>query len=136
MKHVQQKHSQGCLVAALAIVLGLEYDEALSILEPSGNEPDWRHGFTFVDFDNALVERGWAVARKFRWLRGNIERQPWPPAPWANVHLALVRCTENTSHAVILLRDGTVMDPLASSPRKLTDYVSVDNVAALTPLTT
>lgn len=125
-----QKHTHGCVVASLAMVLGIDYDAALHILSPDG-DPDWSHGFTFADFDSALVERGYAVARKFRYLRGNAERKPWPPTPWAHIHYASVRCTENTSHAVILLGDGTVLDPLTPLTRKLTDYVAVDSVAAI-----
>lgn len=133
VEHVAQKHTYGCVVAALAMVLGVTYDAALSLLSPD-KDPDWNHGFDFMAFDSVLVDHGYAVARKFRYTRDNAERQPWPPQPWGELHMALVRCTQNTSHAVVMLADGTILDPLTPTPRKLSDYVAVDNVAAITPL--
>jgi hypothetical protein len=132
INHVFQKHRHGCVPASLAMVLGKSYEEAVSILSPNG-DPDWEHGFTFQDFDSALAENGWSVSRKFRFTKGNIERSEWPPKPWGEIHMALVRCSHNSSHAVILMRDGLVLDPLTERPKILKDYVAVDNVAALYP---
>lgn len=89
----------------------------------------YRHGFAY--------QRIWkhhpgpVVKAEQNWEEIYAERgrKPWPPEPWALAHL----CTVETSqyHCVVMLRDGTVLDPATSDPKRLSDYKSVAQVWGL-----
>lgn len=126
---IPQREAHDCQVAVCAMVLGITY-EAARAQYPA----DLGKGITELHLDNVLVENGWAVARKYH---GNCasgrKRDPWPPEPWGDLHVAHV---ENRAgvHAVLMMGDGTVIDPAREAPQRLADYGRVWWVAAVLPM--
>ena len=110
------------------MVLGIGYDAALAAF--GGRVPE-SEGYDFGEFEQVLAEHGWATARKWKHMRHlNRDREIWPVAPWADLHQCEVQTTGN--HSVLMLRDGTVIDPLTPEPKRLSDYKHVYSIAALT----
>lgn len=130
---VGQEHTHGCQVAVCAMLLGITYAEAATLYP---RPPDNERGFIDLYLDNILVEHGYAIARKWRHnAAAGGDRTPWPPAPWADVHWCDVVLPAG-GHAIVMLGDGTVLDPATPQPRRLTDYEKVTMVAAIVPLAT
>ncbi len=128
---VRQEHPTGCMVAATAMIAGVSYTTVAEwITRFHGDNCITQH-----DADEYLCEHGFAVARKYRTVNG-VERNVWPPEPFGTVHLCLVTChgANGRGHAVVMLHDGTVLDPLSPEPRRLSDYAGVSNVAVITRL--
>lgn len=129
---VRQKHPKGCQIAVLAMVLGVTYEEALARVIPDGGDPE---GSTWLE--TWLADAGWAVAKKYRWINpGKKERPKWPLDPWADLHYVNVQYSSASglSHAVLMLADGTVLDPGHDEPRRLSDYFAVNSMSALAPV--
>ena len=126
IKHVLQEDPMGCLGATLAMVLGITYEQACAKL---GGRP-LGHCYYCDTWDQTMIEEGWAVCRKWKWTQpGNKERNPWPLEPWADLHEVEVKTS--MVHSVIMLRDGTVLDPLTTERKRLSDYSEVLSIAAL-----
>lgn len=128
MQWVAQEDSRGCVLASLAMLTGQTYAEV------KAGFADWAGGISLLfDGFTYLAEHGYAVAPKYihyHPLKKN--RDPWPVEPFADVHLCEVITSQ--AHAVVLLRDGTVLDPNTPEPRRLTDYVKVNVIAGIVPL--
>lgn len=140
---VRQEHTNGCVIASLAMISGKTYREVHDDLAPQlGNfvdvegKSEWRRGVDFnkdgmaIMFDGWgwLADNGFAIQQRYK-FHYNIERPQWPLDPWADVHLCSVVTTQ--SHAVVLLRDGRVLDPLTPEPKKLSDYSKVESMMAV-----
>lgn len=132
---VGQKHTKGCGIACLAMLTGHDYDAVASYYPVDLNVT----GLYMAGVDDYLVDHGFAVARKLQFMsyftgeHGRREREPWPPEPFAEQHLVQVRVYEKApiDHFVVLLADGTVLDPLTPEPRRLSDYFRIYSVAAV-----
>lgn len=132
IKWIGQEDSNGCSLAALAMVLGKTYREVRS---------DWLHfenrGISFFEYDRYLAEKGYAVARIYKHSHASKnDLKQWPIEPFADIHICTVKISDDSSvhHTVVMLRDGTILDPLTPSPRALSDYVRVDNIAGIVPI--
>lgn len=80
-----------------------------------------------------LAEHGFAALTKYRhYAPRAVDRDVWPVEPFADVHLCTVMAER--SHAVLLLRDGTVLDPNSPKPKRLSDYNRVDMIAGVFPV--
>lgn len=132
VRWVCQEDSHGCLVACLAMVTGQTYQQVRAGI------PRFRNGgLGYPDGDSYLADRGYAVARRYRHV-GYMEcdRLFWPPEPFGLVHLCDLVPTETRSmgHTVVMLADGTVLDPLhdpEEGQRDLSMYFKVNAVAAV-----
>lgn len=138
IRHVRQGHTFGCVLASLAMIGGETYAEVAAqypwVLERDGGcdldtvsfDYLWRHGFA-MQVVYPTEPRGACPSdiSVSEW-RKRYGRKPWPPAPWALAHLCQVETSQ--SHAVIMLADGSVLDPLDERPRRLADYARVMNV--------
>lgn len=126
---IQQQDSRGCVIAALAMITGKTYEEVrddITVFIGSG--------LTSFEADQYLVEHGFAVARKYKHILYNkSDREIWPPEPWMDMHLCFVwpQKTGRGCHAVVMLKDGTVLDPDTSETKRLNDYYKVDNVTGV-----
>jgi hypothetical protein len=133
VRWVQQEDSHGCGIAALAMLIGATYQDVKVDVLPAFDE----HGISHFECDTYLAEHGYAVARKYLTItHARQERSVWPPEPFGDVHLCqvTVRGAIGTAHFVVLLGNGTVLDPLTPEPRRLSDYAYVHNVAAVVPI--
>lgn len=89
-----------------------------------------RYGCSIREPDAYLLKHGYAWQLAYRCgPPGNTFREVWPPAPWADVHICEVRVAAGY-HSVVLLRDGTVLDPACDAPRRLANYLEVVSVSA------
>ncbi|MGE5042049.1 MAG: hypothetical protein ACM3IJ_04045 [Candidatus Levyibacteriota bacterium] len=70
MEKVTQKHRLGCAVACTAAILGIKYQEALSLF-PNGKERAKTEGFYCKDIIQALHSSG--KEYKTKYVRGEIE---------------------------------------------------------------
>lgn len=130
---ILQKHPFGCGHAALAMLTGKGYEEIVA--EFPGVDPTLR-GLKVTEIDIYAAINGMAVLRLFSESRNSIGEKtttPWPPAPFAQVHLCLVDVTENSpcAHWVVMLADGAVLDPTTTERKSLFDYHRIMNVAGI-----
>lgn len=125
-KWVGQEHTFGCVLASLAMVIGDSYSHVHDLLSPKiwksvKNDRDkyeWERG---NDFDKAgwyiddayrwLEEHGYATQMRYRLRWGHVRRHPWPPKPFAPVHMASVITLTGTVHAVVYTAEGIILDP-------------------------
>lgn len=132
VRHLLQKHARGCGVAALAMLTGHDYDD---IARWVGAENLDERGIYLHDLDFYLFEHGYALQRRFLFGGYTARRQttPWPPKPFADVHLCEVQVAESSPvhHFVVMLDHGAVLDPLTTEPRRLDSYHQVLNVAGV-----
>lgn len=135
--YVRQEHTYGCVLASLAMLAGMTYAEVLAeypwVIEKEGCDLDtisadffWRHGFAHQLVYPARPEINRDPSAPMSERRARYERKPWPPEPWAPAHLCQVETS--MSHAVVLLTDGTVLDPADPTRRSLAAYSRVMNV--------
>jgi len=136
MNWVGQKHARGCGVAVLSMLTGRDYDLVAATWCPHLDLE--KQGLYLRGLDDYLTDHGYAVARKSRFYGmfsegGAILREPWPPNPFADVHVCEVEVYEcaPTFHFVVMLRAGVCLDPLTPTPRRLGDYYRVNSVTGV-----
>ena len=104
----RQLHRRGCGVAVLAMVLEESYTEVLSSIDPPVDFD--RKGMQVDFFFDYLFDRGYAMLARTR------PPQPvpgaWPPKPWTQKHVLIVKKRWwHQLHLALLLEDGRVLDP-------------------------
>jgi hypothetical protein len=129
---VGQKHANGCVPACVAMVLGESYEDVcaeLTAQPQSGHDGDWdAHGIDYMPMDRLLGDRGYFIRRVF--VAWNLD--PWPPQPFAPVHIAQVNQPNGHQHSVVMDGVGRVLDPLRRDvPLRLYDWPKVNNVVGL-----
>lgn len=119
IRWVSQEEGLGCAVACLAMLLGGTYWDARSLVPAF----DPAAGLCSSDVLRVLGEYGWAYASKFpHYSPEGRDRRVWPVRPFAPVHLCATRV--GGWHAVLMLGDGAVLDPLVhpAAHRTLAGY--------------
>jgi hypothetical protein len=137
---VRQNHPNGCQVAVAAMILGVSYDEAFALYEFEDPKAIDK-GLSSPWLEVLLYDLGYSlrILRKQRRMRmsgwAKNEREQWPPEPWTDLQWCEVEPYENApiGHCVLMLRDGTVLDPAADQPKRLSDYPSVHTVIGVEP---
>jgi hypothetical protein len=135
---VRQEEAHGCGIACIAMLAGWDYWRARAEFvavygETRARTLDGGGGITYPEIDAVLAERaGLAVARHWQGSREN-RRKPWPVPPWAAAHLVQV-VLPGGGHFVVLLRNGTVLDPATEAHRTLASYAEVSFIAAVAPV--
>lgn len=117
---VRQAHRRGCGPACAAMLLGVAYDSALQ-LEVEGHYG--RYGTSRVALDRLLLAHGYTITRR----HGTRE-------PFAPMHLCEVTWPGRRRgwHFVVMLDDGTVLDPWMPEPTTIDWYPIVRCIAGLT----
>jgi hypothetical protein len=129
IRWVGQEHSHGCAVACLAMVAGVSYADArkawpdLPPEQPLGAY-EAREWLKSRGYDTALTMAHFYTP----------DKTSWPPEPFAEVHLVSVSPHHGSDigHEVVMLGNGTVLDPDTPGPRRLSDYGHVNSVTAVT----
>ena len=136
MRLVRQEHENGCVVATTAMLLDLSYRGALDLFGEGAAKRAAEDGFGDYVMESILVERGFALAKRYRVLQpGNRERVVWPAAPWADArYCALVKHESGICHSVAMLATGRVLDPFNPARTKLTDFHEVCSITAVVPI--
>lgn len=117
---VMQEHPNGCGIACLAMVTGLGYAQVRDTLteflprERDYGEEGIHHGIA----EWLLGRLGYA----WRTLYAGHLHDPWPPEPFAPVHIAQVRQPSGNTHYVVVTNDGIVFDPLDGEHKRLADW--------------
>lgn len=130
---VRQEDSNGCGIACLAMILEKTYTEVLA-------------EFTYFDgtgldnhiVDEYLADKGYAVSRKYKaahWNQprySNNPRKDFLGEPFAQIHLVQARIGDR-NHYVVMLRDGTVLDPITPKPQTIDGYeiLNITGIAKL-----
>jgi hypothetical protein len=123
--HVLQEDAYGCGLACIAMVTGQTYQAVLADFTYRD------HGITDWSLRDYLGDKGYATIWKHPCrMSTNTMRENWPPALWADVHIAQVYLPAG-GHFIVVLRDGTVLDPATTQPRRWEDYPNVGNIGAI-----
>ncbi len=134
LRLVIQPERMGCVLAAVATVVGKSYGEIRQLVDLSH---DFTEQGTFLTVAQSILERlGYAYQLRYSYdPRLNLSRPEWPCAPWAAVHICEVQnLTETGQHAVVLLRDGRVLDPWWGIVQGLHRYRRVVSMMAVYPV--
>jgi hypothetical protein len=129
---IRQCNSYDCGIACLSIITGNDYDQIIDWFRPVDFG---KNGISHHGMDAYLVEHGYSIGRKFKYF-GVFEKPPrekWPCEPFAEIHLCEVKVYENApiNHFVVMLRDGTVLDPLSDETKSLKYYHKIHNIAGI-----
>lgn len=135
---IRQQHRLGCGIACLAMLTGQTYQQ---VYEDFGS-PDLSGesgGITDWDIRNYLKKHGLQFGGwKLKQYVGGEEASPWPPDPTGSVCLCLVHVYpwSPCSHWVVMLPDGSVLDPvnLSDTPLRLSVYDAVHSVVGIIPV--
>jgi ABC-type bacteriocin/lantibiotic exporter with double-glycine peptidase domain len=133
-QRIAQKDSHGCAIASLAMVTGHDYDKVKAFYHPRVDFS--REGVAWYQAEEYLARHGFAVRRFTRYNPATNElREPWPIAPFADVHMCEV-VTVDGGHSVVMLADGRVLDPWDELRDSLTHphYIAVHFVAGIYPV--
>jgi hypothetical protein len=128
INRVVQKDAKGCGIACVAMVTGQDYDTV-----KTGFEGYFKDGLTDFAISAYLAEHGYATAIKYpHYMPTNTKREIFPPEPFADVHLVSA-----DGHNMVMLRDGTILDPAPSrpEPRTINQYSFVYWVMAVVKIT-
>ena len=135
---LEQVDTAGCGIACLAMLMGTTYARVREAFPRFCNNC----GIDPPHMDHFLAVNGYAVQRIYpeRYHDGK-QNAPWPPKPFAERHLVLVRQTlkdiSADSHYVVMDWQGRVYDPADPhyTPSKLSRYFAVDWVAGVAKVT-
>lgn len=122
----------GCGVAVLAMLTGKTYEDvAAAFPEKDLTES----GIDLFEMDGYMRARGfYRTDQRKAYRHGTMEKtDPWPPEPYADLHLCNVHVYpwSPCNHWVLMLADGSVLDPVSPYPWRLTDYDAVNSVVAI-----
>lgn len=141
MNYVKQQHSNGCMVACAAMIIGTDYWTAMQ--DALGGEAVEKFdGWSTFQLDHMLAEHGWAVGRIYQYSR-NVEkceggcttnriREPWPLDFFAPLMHVMVKVFEgsNVEHSIVV-ENGVVFDPLFPERKTLGGYFRISSMAAV-----
>jgi hypothetical protein len=110
------------------MIIGTPYQAAAGMIRMQGD------CYSTIARQDVLYEYGWAKCSIGRKRIDGSCRDPYPPEPFAPLHLVSVKVSPASPvyHSVIWLRDGTVLDPLTPEPKRLSDYHHIGGIDGLT----
>lgn len=94
--YVAQPNGYGCAIACVAMIVGKTYDEMEAWLVEQGLErARMERGLTDHVWREALAVHGYCYVQRFQCnaFTNRCDRSPWPPAPFAPLHIACVEVT-------------------------------------------
>lgn len=112
---IRQREANDCGIAVCAMIAGLPYEVAREDFP----QYDGSRGLGTVEVETYLSRLGYFWKRTYVPL---YEGGPWPPEPFAPIHVAFVGQPSGNGHIVVMLEDGTVLDPLSDKPKRLADW--------------
>jgi hypothetical protein len=125
IRWVKQEEPCGCGIACLAMLTGVDY---WTVRRAWPDEHNFATGgIDCHDATHYLGDRGIAHVMRYRFELGlnrvgaQVIRRDWPQ-PFAPGHIIAIN---GSRHDVVLLADGTVLDPQNETPRRLEDVGEV-----------
>lgn len=137
-EYIAQPNSYGCAIASLAMIAGKTYDQMEQwMLDQGLSRSRMEAGLHEGIWLEALGRLGFVYERRYSgdaFLNGP-RTTPWPPAPFAPIHICAAEVPNGYSHAFVMLGDGTVLDPFKRERTSLAhpDYIKVNQVAGIWP---
>lgn len=126
---VGQEDRKGCGVACAAMLAGVSYQEAKRYFREQQPDAGEREVDTRAVLEY-LSRHGWEKCgyRTFKYNSetGKFDDPGHEPIEGADVTLCVILPSMITAHAVVMLPDGTVLDPARCSPARLSDYPKVE----------
>ena len=136
--HVRQEDAGGCGAATLAMIAGTTYTEAKDEIdtlpwwkfgndEPTLGPVDWSDGggMSSYHLDRCLYAHGFFKQTHYAAWGHDLT------VPFAPVHWAMVQQPSNNHHFVVVLADGTVLDPMQDGRHTLGEWSRVLQVCGL-----
>jgi hypothetical protein len=121
---IASEERRGCGIACCAMLTGQSYIQTRSWFGDRTGEG----GICYWEIDNFLGRHGYAVIRK---MQSDIHMDHWPQKPFAKSHYCVVYLVDGSSHFVVMLEDGTVLDPDDSKPKHLSAWSSIESVTGV-----
>jgi len=121
VKYVETQQENGCVIACVAMITGQTFKQTLVGFEEFWNNEGKLEGTGDEPFFQYLSARGYAmqhVSHDYRPEDKLIE--PWPLKPWAPIHTLDVY--SEGPHAVVMLHDGTILDPNDRHIKSIDEY--------------
>lgn len=135
IKHIRQKDSLGCAIACAAMIVGCTYEESREAIVPNWDGKIPPGGYEVWQF---IKSRGFDVVcqREHFFAARDDKSALWPPEPFADVHLVSLKThgAGYFNHSVVMLRDGTILDPDCDEPRRMSDYLHIEQISAVLKL--
>lgn len=130
----KQEHVNGCVIASLAMVLGEAYKTVHDEIAPqvwwydhsepypntdAEREAKYHKGLDFAVHGMSSEEayrwlertKGYATQIRYKYIWGHEAVAEWPPKPFAPIHMCSVETPSGNWHEVVMLGDGTLLDP-------------------------
>jgi hypothetical protein len=131
VRWVRQEDDKGCAIASTAMLTGQTYRQVRRAFANCFDD----EGVADHAVEEYLVRRGFALQRlrPYSLLRGRHCKLK----PFADLHFCVVAsATNEVPHMVVMLADGTVLDPLTPTRKRLSDYDIVIYIAAVIQVST
>lgn len=133
-RYVRSKLPNSCVVGCLAMVTGQTFDQTLRGMTEYWQESGQFEGVGDDMFEAYLCQRGYALQYIHHEYTPTFTlRTIWPPEPFAPIHVCDV--FDEGMHAIVMLEDGTIMDPNDRKRRRLADYHRVFSVCGIWKVT-
>ncbi len=130
LRYVRAKVTNSCVIACLAMVTGESFARVRRGLLEFWQDEGQFQGIGDNVFDEYLGQRGFAMQYIRHEYKPRFQlRAPWPPAPWAPIHVCDV--FDQGLHAVVMRADGRIMDPSDRKRRALAEYHRVFGVCGV-----
>lgn len=127
---VPQREETDCVIACLAMVTGKTYDEVLEEFAEYWEECS-EEGVGDNAFYQYLGQHGYLVQTfKHHYEPSRTQRTPWPPAPFAPVHVLGVDYMGD-EHGIVMDKDGLIFDPYNDKITGLFEYPIVYEIVGI-----
>jgi len=140
---VRQEDPMGCWVASMAMVVGKTYAE---VKAETGDT--WKRGGHNWRTGQYLAQNGFAIALYFDSDQFNQNETPnehglhlnkrwadWPFKAFAPIHVCQVTSPVG-GHLVVMLADGSVLDPAIPTRKSISDYAEVREMIGIWKVST
>lgn len=128
---VRQEHSEGCLIACLAMVSDKTYADVFAMFTRHDPTESGLNEYQVQDF---LSQHGFSfqIINKYSWMGEDKRRGVWPAPLSAELTICRVDGGRGGewSHGIVVTRDGVAYDPV-HGVREWSEY---DRVGSMMPL--
>ncbi len=132
---VKQEDAKGCGIAAIAMLTGQSYVEVNSHLVKLMNRTADSFGETGINhlhIDQYLASKGFAIVRRLSFNPfTNRKKRSWPRAFCDAAYCEVEQLATGNWHFVVLLRDGSILDPLHSERKSFGDYKRISSITGV-----
>jgi hypothetical protein len=131
VKYVKATLTNSCVPACLAMVTGKTFNRVIKEIHEYWENEGRYEGVDDSIVDQYLSKNGFAIQRvPHEYEPNKLLIKKWPVKPFAPVHIVDVWSSSPPGmHAVVMLKDGTILDP---SNKRIKDLSVYQRVFAIT----